>query len=74
MMLAARKIRHIEVMFREPANLVAAFPSIGVFENLLQDQGIRRKARHKRIDIAGIERPGVFGEQIVDSDSVGNRE
>ncbi len=52
-MLAAGKIGDVAEMFREAADIVMSLPAIGVLENLLDDDGIGRKAGDQRVHVAG---------------------
>jgi hypothetical protein len=61
-------------VFAELADSGGAFPSIGIFEDFLDYDGVGREAGDEGIDVAGVERPSVAGEEVVDLDAIGDRE
>ncbi|GBH32340.1 hypothetical protein MBESOW_P3572 [Sphingobium xenophagum] len=70
MMLATGEAWRIAIMFGNPPNPVMPFPDVGIVKHFLHHPRIGREAGDQRIDIAGIQRPAISGDQILQGDPV----
>ena len=70
MMLAAGKAGRIAIMFGNATNAVMAFPDVGIVEHFLDHARVGREAGDKPLDIAGVERPAIGGDQVLQGKAV----
>ncbi len=72
-MLAPREAGGVEVVAREAADAVVAFPDVGVLEDLLLHQAVGGEHRDQALDVAGVERPGVGRQQVIEGEAIFDR-
>ena len=62
--------RGIGVVVHQAADALVAFPDVGVFEDFLAHHAIFGEAGDEAVGIAGVERPAVGGDQVLQGKAV----
>src|SRR5690606_7382855 len=72
-MLAAGEARRAGVVGHQAADSLVAFPDVGVFADLRAHPAVFGEAGDQSCRIAGVERPGVVGDQVLQAQPVLDR-
>ncbi len=70
MVLAAGKAGGVGVMLHQPANALVAFPHVGILEHFLAHHAVFGEAGDEPFGVAGVERPAIIGDQVLQAEAV----